>query len=314
MSTGVSRRAPRVEPPRGSTPYLSIQDQQLLAAKAGMSWVRERSRDMVDSAQSPWSAGLGATLYAINSVTEAVVAGTLDGARLVTNGDERSQFIQGMGALLTTSPATTASAAWGHWSQMSNEQRYIAGAAMLVSLPKGVTSASVLADALPAGSAARSSKVLGTAGEIAGSEVVTGSSAHRAARWDKYQARGGEWPYERWSKMYENNMSRATNAHAAVDDYHAALGWGRREVTVDVEIDGVAYSRRIDIADVRLQRGVEYKTGYQTANADNIWEILRDSSLMEQGWDIQWILRDRASKPLLEQLRNAGIPYKVGKQ
>ena len=131
-----------------------------------MSWVRERSRDMVDSAQSPWSAGLGATLYAINSVTEAVVAGTLDGARLVTNGEERSQFIQGMGALLTTSPATMASAAWGHWSQMSNEQRYIAGAAMLVSLPKGVTSASVLADALPAGSAARSSKVLGAAGEV----------------------------------------------------------------------------------------------------------------------------------------------------
>lgn len=139
--------------------YMSIQDEQLLAAKAAMGWVRERSRDMVENAQSPWSAGLGAALYAINSVTEAVVSGTVDSARLVTNGHERDQFLHGMGVLLTTNPATTASAAWGHWSQMSDEERYIAAGAALVSLPKGVTNASVLADILPVGSP---SKLTGT--------------------------------------------------------------------------------------------------------------------------------------------------------
>ena len=41
-------------------------------------------------------------------------------------------------------------------------------------------------------------------------------------------------------------MERATKAHAAVNKYHNQLGWGKREVTIEVE--GV--SRRLDIADV----------------------------------------------------------------
>lgn len=108
-------------------------------------------------------------------------------------------------------------------------------------------------------------------------------------------------------------MVKATQANAAVDKYHATLGWGKREVTVDAIVDGVAYPRRLDIADVTRQRAVEYKTGYQTANEFNLWEVQRDKALIEQGWNIEWIVRDKASKPLLQNLNEAGIPYNLGK-
>lgn len=61
------------------------------------------------------------------------------------------------------------------------------------------------------------------------------------------------------------------------------------------------------------QRCVEYKTVYQAANEFNLWEIQRDKALIEQGWDIEWVLRDKASKPLLQRFNDAQIPYKLGK-
>ncbi len=130
-----------------------------------------------------------------------------------------------------------------------------------------------------------------------------GSAAHKAQRWNEYQERGGSWDYDRWSKTYDNNMQRAAGAHSVADAYRDELGWGEREVTVDVE--GVP--RRLDIADVASQRGVEVKSGYQTLNQSNQWELLRDQTLVEQGWDMEWHFNDSASGPLLDGLRNAGI-------
>ncbi|VTR96974.1 hypothetical protein [Tuwongella immobilis] len=106
-----------------------------------------------------------------------------------------------------------------------------------------------------------------------------GSAEHKALRWQEYKARGGDWSFERWEKTYELNMERATKAYEAVNKYHGQLGWGKREVTIDVE--GVP--RRLDIADVARQRGVEYKTGYQSRTQDNLWEIARDEALVKQG-------------------------------
>jgi len=104
-------------------------------------------------------------------------------------------------------------------------------------------------------------------------------------------------------------MVRATQANAAADEFWKQLGWGRREVLIDVE--GVP--RTLDIADVQTRRGVEYKTGYQTATQENLWEITRDQILAEQGWSIRWHFKGEASEPLLKALREAGIPYSVGK-
>jgi hypothetical protein len=132
-----------------------------------------------------------------------------------------------------------------------------------------------------------------------------GSAAHKAARWEEYQLRGGQWTYERWSNVYEANMERASAASQAALDFRDQLGWGKMEVTVDVE--GVP--RRLDIADRELQKAYEYKTGYQTATQSNLWEIERDSILQKQGWDIRWEFRDRASAQLRKALDDAGIPH-----
>lgn len=146
-----------------------------------------------------------------------------------------------------------------------------------------------------------------------GKGTGAGSAAHKAARWQEYQDKGGEWPYDRWSNVYDSNMNRATLANQATDAYHETLGWGEREVTVTSNVDGVDYARRLDIADESTLQGIEYKTGYQTATQDNLWEVTRDKALQDKaGWSIKWVFRDSASQPLQDALTNAGIDFSVG--
>ncbi len=151
------------------------------------------------------------------------------------------------------------------------------------------------------------------AADTAAPDLVAGSSLHKATRWTEYQANGGAWNFDRWSNVYDANMTRASAANEAVDAYHQTLGWGRREVTVNTNIDGVDYARRLDIGDISAQRGVEYKTGYQSATQENLWEVSRDGHLVQNGWDIHWEFRNYASQPLQKALTDAGIKFKVGK-
>ena len=95
------------------------------------------------------------------------------------------------------------------------------------------------------------------------------------------------------------------------------LDWGegtRLEATVQAEIEGQLYDRRLDIANERLQRGYEVKTGDQYAREGprgNLWEIARDEALRAQEWDIRWYFVEgsHASRNLLQALREANIPY-----
>ncbi|WP_293305100.1 hypothetical protein, partial [Pedobacter sp. UBA5917] len=131
-----------------------------------------------------------------------------------------------------------------------------------------------------------------------------GTPEHKLARWEEYQKNGGKWDYDRWSKTYDANLLNAKNGNAAADAYHQELGWGKREVTVDV--DGQA--RRLDIADVDEMRGVEVKSGNYFSRTEEIRsEIARDKKLVEQGWDIEWRIEGGASQPLLDDLKEAGI-------
>ena len=142
-------------------------------------------------------------------------------------------------------------------------------------------------------------KVVNAAGDI-----FPGSPAHKLQRWKEYQAQGGKWDYDRWSKTYNNNMQRARIANQAVDDYHTEIKWGDREITVD--IDGEV--RRLDIADTDLMKGVEVKSGnYFSKTEDIMSEIARDKKLVERGWEIDWVIEGRASQPLLDELKNSGI-------
>ncbi len=136
-------------------------------------------------------------------------------------------------------------------------------------------------------------------------ELVPGTPEHKADRWVKYQDKQGTWDYERWSKNYDQNMVRATNANAVVDVYRNEIGWGEREVTVKAGVE----NRRLDIADEKGRRGVEYKTGYVTKSPDINSEVSRDAVLVKQGWAIEWVFQGSASKPLLQDLSDAGITY-----
>jgi hypothetical protein len=126
--------------------------------------------------------------------------------------------------------------------------------------------------------------------------------------WKRYQNRPNARLTEaQWAKMFDNNLAQARRAAKKVDDYHATLGWGKREVTVKAGPGKIA--RRLDIADEANLKGIEYKTGYQTADASNLWEVARDRMLLLEGWDIKWVFEGRASQPLLRALDAAGIPY-----
>jgi hypothetical protein len=143
--------------------------------------------------------------------------------------------------------------------------------------------------------------------------LAPGTGEHKTAAWEAYNQRPNHgWDYERWSATYDSNQLRASAANQAVRDYQSRLGWGATEQTVDVEIDGQVWVRRLDIADRAAERGIEYKTGYQSATVDNLWEVERDAKLVARGWDIEWVFRDSASRQLLEALDRAGIKHRMG--
>jgi hypothetical protein len=142
---------------------------------------------------------------------------------------------------------------------------------------------------------------------------------HRVEAWKQYLDSGRTLGYAHWARVHDVNQTQASKAAGAVTAYQQTLGWGRTEVTVHVEIDGVQYARRLDIADndPAVLKGVEVKTGYQTLTTgknSNEWEIKRDKVLVENGLDIQWVFRDvtqRPSENLLKALDEANIKWTI---
>jgi len=135
-----------------------------------------------------------------------------------------------------------------------------------------------------------------------------GSAAHKTQRWQDYQDRNGQWSYDRWSKTYDGNMVRAKKAHAIADEYHQKLGWGEREKTVK-NVGGTGQSRRLDIVDIPNRKGVEVKSGYTSRSEAVRSELERDKMLVESKWKIEWYFDGTASKPLLDALDDANIPW-----
>lgn len=170
-------------------------------------------------------------------------------------------------------------------------------------------------DALPANAQKELLEMRAQIGKLPGAkpEGPPGSLAHKGNAWSEYQSSGGTWSFERWSKTYEGNMTRATDAHKAADDLWAERGsWGRRESTTPVLMpDGTTVNRRFDIGDNTAQRGIEHKSGYQYLSEENAWELKRDAELVKQGWDVEWVVDGTASQPLLDALRDAGITVTV---
>jgi hypothetical protein len=133
---------------------------------------------------------------------------------------------------------------------------------------------------------------------------------HKAERWAQYKVRLGNnaIDYSAWSNLYNSNMTKATRAHQAADGVMASIGWGKREVTVQAG----SYTRRMDIADVGLKKGVEvksYETGKVYATQAIKSELNADKYLIDNSfWQIEWVFKECVpSAPLKTLLEDAGI-------
>ena len=137
---------------------------------------------------------------------------------------------------------------------------------------------------------------------------------HKAERWAQYKIEKGTdaISYERWSNIYNANMTNAINANKAADEVMTAIGWGKREITVPAG----EYTRRMDIADIVTKKGVEvkaYETGKVYATEAIRHELLLDKYLIDnQLWEIEWIFKGcEPSQPLKTLLEQSGITIKL---
>ena len=136
-----------------------------------------------------------------------------------------------------------------------------------------------------------------------------GTPEHKQMRWEEYQENGGKLDYDSWSKKYDVCMQNAAKGNAAADAYMEDVGWGKREVTAEASLsNGDKVSRRLDIADAATQRGIEVKSGnYFSLDKNIAYEVERDAALVQDGWSIEWHIDGKASQPLLDALKEAGI-------
>lgn len=137
----------------------------------------------------------------------------------------------------------------------------------------------------------------------------------KALRWEEYQRRDGTagWEFDRWSNNYDLNQSRWRIADVKVDEYWESIGnIGRKEVAVDNLPDDFDAGRRLDIGDDLSSPpwGIEVKSGYATLNVKIRQQLNVDRYLQNEArWNISWYFDGTASKPLLDALDEAGIPY-----
>ena len=139
--------------------------------------------------------------------------------------------------------------------------------------------------------------------------AAPGTPEHKQMRWEEYQENGGKLDYDSWSKKYDVCMQNAAKGNAAADAYMEDVGWGKREVTAEASLsNGDKVSRRLDIADAATQRGIEVKSGnYFSLDKNIAYEVERDAALVQDGWSIEWHIDGKASQPLLDALKEAGI-------
>lgn len=137
-------------------------------------------------------------------------------------------------------------------------------------------------------------------------KLVAGTAEHKAARWAAYEKRGGKWSYERWSKQYDVNMKNATYGLEREQAYRDALGGVSKTVKTPLT------NRQIDIFNESKDYMGQLKTGKLSLSEQVKLDILKDKTLVDKGFDVEYILEKGASKPCLEALKEAGVKVHIG--
>jgi hypothetical protein len=155
-----------------------------------------------------------------------------------------------------------------------------------------------------------------TSGEALQGRLAANTPDHKAERWLEYRSRGGDWPYDRWSHNYQQNMRRAEHSHKLVKAHRARLGWGETQV-VRTPFGPNGPRRILDIAEEtvdpltgqrHLIRAVEHKEGYITMSDAIRAEVRADKQLARDGAAISWYIEGRASQGLRDALSGPPPP------
>ena len=136
-------------------------------------------------------------------------------------------------------------------------------------------------------------------------KLKPGSAEHKADRWQRYQDRGGKKSYDQWSKQYDTNMQNYQHGLARESQYREAMGADQGTIKTPLS------NRQIDILKADEMYAGQLKTGPVSLTKENIIAIQKDAELVKQGWTVEHILEQGASKPYLKALDEAGILYKT---
>ncbi|CAA6808558.1 MAG: Unknown protein [uncultured Sulfurovum sp.] len=146
--------------------------------------------------------------------------------------------------------------------------------------------------------------------------LSSNSPDHKSQRWQDYKnkPKSAGWDYDRWSKQYHTNMKNSSKTL-------------REQYYRDMVQDGITPDRiktpftyrHLDIQIGDSKTMYEVKTGkeYYTKESSKVKlsneeRIKKDAWLIDNGYDVTWILEKGASKPLLKALKDAGIEYIIG--
>ncbi|UVE64722.1 hypothetical protein [Burkholderia pyrrocinia] len=170
-------------------------------------------------------------------------------------------------------------------------------------VPTAVGKAAGATDGVGAGGAAGDgAKVL----KPAEAKLKPGTPEHKASRWERYKARGGKKDYEAWSKQYDTNMRNYQFGAARESAYREAMD--ASEGTLKTPLT----NRQIDILKADEMYAGQLKTGPVSLTKENILAIQKDGELVKQGWQVEHILEQGASKPYLDALEKAGVDAHIG--
>lgn len=137
-------------------------------------------------------------------------------------------------------------------------------------------------------------------------KLKPGTPEHKASRWERYKARGGKKDYEAWSKQYDTNMRNYEFGAARESAYRDAMN--ASEGTLKTPLT----NRQIDILKADEMYAGQLKTGPVSLTKENILAIQKDGELVKQGWQVEHILEQGASKPYLDALGKAGVDAHIG--
>ena len=145
-------------------------------------------------------------------------------------------------------------------------------------------------------------------------DLPSWTEEHKAARWAEYQRdKAGDpqgYSKERWDRAYERALNNNINGLGREHEYALAMGgesrvfktrYTLRQIDVYIERPGEKYCGQIKSGPICLRHQEKI-------------DLKKDKWLVDNGYDVEYILERGASKPMLEGLKKIGATYKIGPQ